>query len=93
VSIRLAGALVTHERTLETREPSCMPRAAKPFFIPIIYGPLKAVGYVAASEPSPLGGRVRSREARGSAGVLPCEEARSKAEGHVVALEPTSTWR
>jgi hypothetical protein len=29
-----------HERTLETHEPSYMPRAAKAFFIPMVHSPL-----------------------------------------------------
>jgi hypothetical protein len=28
-----------HERALETREPNCVPRAAKPFFILVIHSP------------------------------------------------------
>jgi hypothetical protein len=48
---RLAGASVTHERALETRETSYMSRPARPFFIPKAHGPLRAAGHVAASEP------------------------------------------
>jgi hypothetical protein len=33
------GDLVTRERALGTREPSCMPRPGKPFFIPEAHGP------------------------------------------------------
>jgi hypothetical protein len=43
------------ERALETREPSCMPRPARPFFIPEAHGPLRAAGHVTASEPSRVG--------------------------------------
>jgi hypothetical protein len=39
------------------------------------------------------GGRAWSREARDNVGALLCREARSKAKGHVAALEPTSARR
>jgi hypothetical protein len=45
-----AGASVTHERALETCEPSYVPRAAKHFFIPVVHNPLGAGGHVAASK-------------------------------------------
>jgi hypothetical protein len=41
------------EHALETHEPSCTPRAAKAFFIPVAYDPLRAVGHVAILEPLP----------------------------------------
>jgi hypothetical protein len=44
------SASVTHECALETHEPTYVPRAAKPFFIPIVYSPPGAVGHVAALE-------------------------------------------
>jgi hypothetical protein len=47
---RLVGASVTHDHALGTCEPSCVPRAARPFFILVVHSPLGAVGYVAASE-------------------------------------------
>jgi hypothetical protein len=47
---RLAGALVTRDRALDTCEPSCVPGAARPFFIPVVHSPLGAVGYVPAPE-------------------------------------------
>jgi hypothetical protein len=53
---RLAGASVTRDRALDTCEPSCVPGAARPFFIPVVHSPLGAVGYVAAPELSPRGG-------------------------------------
>jgi hypothetical protein len=56
MSTRLAGASVTRDRALETCEPSCVPRAARPFFIPVVQSPLRAVGYVAAPELSSRGG-------------------------------------
>jgi hypothetical protein len=49
---RLASASVTHERALETCEPSYVPGAARPFSIPVIHSPLGGVGYVAAPEVS-----------------------------------------
>jgi hypothetical protein len=56
MSARLAGASVTRDRALDTCEPSCMPRAARPFFIPVVHSPLGAVRYVAALELSSRGG-------------------------------------
>jgi hypothetical protein len=40
LSAHLAGALVTRNRTLDTCELSCMPGAARPFFIPVVHSPL-----------------------------------------------------
>jgi hypothetical protein len=48
LSARLADASVTHDRALDTCEPSCVPGAARSFFISVIHSPLEAVGYVAA---------------------------------------------
>jgi hypothetical protein len=53
---RLAGASVTRGRTLDTYEPSCVPGAGRPFFIPVVHSPLEAVGYVTAPELSSRGG-------------------------------------
>jgi hypothetical protein len=55
LSARLAGASVTRGRALDTCEPSCVPGAARPFFIPVVHSPLGAVGYVAAPELSSRG--------------------------------------
>jgi hypothetical protein len=55
-STRLAGASVTRDRALDICEPSCVPGAARPFFIPVVHSPLGAVGYVAAPELSSRGG-------------------------------------
>jgi hypothetical protein len=93
MSTCLACALVTREHALKISEPSYVPRAAKLFFIPMAYSVLRAVGHMAAPELSPQEGRVWSREARDSAGALPCGEAGSGTEGHVAAPEPTSTRR
>jgi hypothetical protein len=50
VACMFTGASVTHERALETREPSYVPRAAKPFFIHVVHSPPGAVGHEAATE-------------------------------------------
>jgi hypothetical protein len=50
VACMSAGASVTHERALETSEPSYVPRAAKPFFITVVHSLSGAVGHVAASK-------------------------------------------
>jgi hypothetical protein len=56
LSARLADTSVTRNRALDTCEPSCVPGAARPFFIPVVQSPLGAVGYVAAPELSSRGG-------------------------------------
>jgi hypothetical protein len=60
LSARLAGSSVTRNRALDTCEPSCVPGAAKPFFIPVVHSPLGAVRYVAAPEVSSRGGEARA---------------------------------
>jgi hypothetical protein len=60
LSTRLAGASVTRDRALDTCEPSCVPEAARPFFIPVVHNPLGAMGYVAAPDPSSRGGEDRA---------------------------------
>jgi hypothetical protein len=59
MSARLAGASVTRDRALNTCEPSCVPGAARPFFIPVVHSLLGAVGYVAAPELSSRGDEAR----------------------------------
>jgi hypothetical protein len=44
LSACLADALLTCERTLETHEPSCVPMAAMPFFIPVVHNLLGGDG-------------------------------------------------
>jgi hypothetical protein len=78
------------EHALETRETSCVPTSAKPFFILVVHSPFRVMGYMAAPELSPQGGRARSHEARGSVRALPSREARSRADWHVEAPEATS---
>jgi hypothetical protein len=60
LSTRLAGASVTRNRALDTCEPSCVPGAARPFFIPVVYSPLGVMGYMAAPELSSRGGEARA---------------------------------
>jgi hypothetical protein len=56
LSARLADASVTRDHALDTCEPSCVPGAARPFFIPVVHSPLGTMGYVAAPELSSQGG-------------------------------------
>jgi hypothetical protein len=93
MSARLAGTLVTHNRALDTCEPSCVPGAARHFFIPVIHTPLGAVGYVAAPKPSSRGDRARSHGTRGSVGAHLSREVRSGAKEHVAATELNSARR
>jgi hypothetical protein len=64
-----------------------VPRAAKPFFILVVYSPLGAVRDVAALKLSPRGSRARSHGTRGSARAHLGREARSEAEGHLATPE------
>jgi hypothetical protein len=50
ISAHLANASVTHNHGLDTCNPSCVPGAARPFFIPVVHSLLGAMGYVAAPE-------------------------------------------
>jgi hypothetical protein len=56
LSERLAGTSVTRDHALDTCEPSCVPGAARHFFIPVVHSPLGAMGYVAAPELFSRGG-------------------------------------
>jgi hypothetical protein len=69
MSARFADASVTHERALETCEASCVLRAAKTFFVPVVHSPLGAGGYVTVSELSSRGDRARSHRTRDSSGA------------------------
>jgi hypothetical protein len=60
LSARLAGASVTRDRALDTCESSCVPGAARHFFIPVVHNLLGAVGYVASPELSSRGGEAGS---------------------------------
>jgi hypothetical protein len=88
-----AGTSVMHERALETCEPSCVPRAAKHFFIPVVHNSTGAVGHVTAPELPSQEGRAPSRGTCGSTGAHLSKEARSRAEGHMAAPELTSARR
>jgi hypothetical protein len=57
---RLAGVSITHDRALDTCEPSCVHVAARPFFIPVVHSLLGVVGYVVDPELSSQGGEVRA---------------------------------
>jgi hypothetical protein len=81
------------EQPLETCEPSCVPGAARPFFIHVVNSPLGAVRYVAAPKLSSRRGRARSHGTRGSTEAHLVREARSGAEGHVAAPELTLLGR
>jgi hypothetical protein len=88
MSARLAGASVTRNRALDTCEPSCVPGAAMPFFIPVVHSPLGAVGYMAAHQSSPL--REARLGPRDSTGAHLSREVRSRAMEHVAAPELSS---
>jgi hypothetical protein len=60
LSARLTGASVTRDDTLDTCEPSCVPGAARSFFISVVHSPLGVVGYVTAPELSSQGGEARA---------------------------------
>jgi hypothetical protein len=74
---------VMHERALETREPTCVPRTAKPFLIPVVHSPPGAVRHVAASELLSQEGRALRRRTHGS--------TRSPLSGRQ-SPEPCDTW-
>jgi hypothetical protein len=87
LSARLTGASVTRDRVLDICEPSCVPGAARPFFIPMVHSPLGSMGYMAAPKLSSQGGEAGPC---GSAGAQLDREVRSKAEEHVAAPELSS---
>jgi hypothetical protein len=82
-----------HERALKTCELSCVPRAAKLFFIPMVHSPPGVVGHVAASELPSQEGRTQSHGTCGSIGAHLIKEARSRIKGYVVVPELTSARR
>jgi hypothetical protein len=93
MSACFAGASVIHQRALKICEPSCVPGVVRHFFIPVIHSPLRAVGYVVASELSSRGGRARSHGTRGSVRAHFGREVRSGDEEHVAASELNSVSR
>jgi hypothetical protein len=88
---------------LETLEPSCVSRAAKPFIILVVHSPLGAMGHVGALKLPRRGGRARSHGTRGSTRTHLSKEARPGAKGHMAApkltlarrrgLGPWDTWQ
>jgi hypothetical protein len=70
-----------HERALETREPSCVHRAAKSFFIPAVHSPPGAIGHVAAPELLSQKGRALSRGTYGSTRAPLSEKGRAQSHG------------
>jgi hypothetical protein len=90
MSVCLVGASITHDCALETCEPSCVPGAARPFFIHVVHSPLGAVGYVAALVLSSRGGRARSHGTRSGARAHLNSEARSETEEHTAAPKLSS---
>jgi hypothetical protein len=88
-----ASPSVTHERALETCEPSCVSRAAKHFFIPVVHSLRETVGHVAAPELPSQEGRALSHETRGGVGAHLSKEVRPGAAGHVAAPELNSARR
>jgi hypothetical protein len=87
ISAHLACASVTCDRASDTCKPSCIPGAARPFFVPVVHSLLGAVGYVAALE---LSSREARSGLRGSAGAHLGREVRSRDREHMVASELSS---
>jgi hypothetical protein len=73
-----------HERAFETHEPSYVSRSAKPFFIPVVYSPSRAVEHMATPELPSQEGRALSLRTRGS--------TRSPFSGRQ-SPEPWDTWQ
>jgi hypothetical protein len=87
LSARLTGTSVTHDRALDTCEPSYMPGAVRPFFILVVHNPLGSWS-TWQYRSSPIG------EARpGPCGSVVAHlgtETRFRAEEHVAASELSS---
>jgi hypothetical protein len=60
MSARLTGTSVTRVRALDTCEPSCVPKTARSFFIPVVHNQLGVVGYLAVPELSSRGVEARA---------------------------------
>jgi hypothetical protein len=93
VACTFAGTSVMHEHALKTRESSCVPRAAKLFFIHVVHSLSGAMGHVTAPELPSQEGRARSPGTCDSAGAHLSKETRFGAAGHETALELTSVRR
>jgi hypothetical protein len=78
---------------METCEPSCVTRAVKPFFIPVVHNPPGAVEYVVAPKLPSQEGRAQRWGTYGSAGSHLSKEVRSGAAGHMAAPDHTSARR
>jgi hypothetical protein len=74
-----------YERALETREPSCVPKADKPFFIPVVHSPQGAWDTCQHRSSPQQGGEVRGHGTRGGTGAHLCKEVWSEATAYVVA--------
>jgi hypothetical protein len=81
LSARLTGTLVTHEHALETCEASCVPRAAKHFFVLVVHNPLGVMGYVVAPKLSSRGDRAWSHGTSDDPEAVPIREAGAGATG------------
>jgi hypothetical protein len=81
LSAHLTGASVTHERALETCKASCVLRAAKHFFVPVVRNPLGVVGYLAAPKLLSRGDRVWSHGTSDGPEAAPIREAGAGATG------------
>jgi hypothetical protein len=87
LSARLAGISVTHDRALDTCEPSCVPGAVRPFFTHVVHNPLGSWS-TWQYRSSPIG---EARPGpRGSAVAHLDTETRFRAEEHVAAPEFSS---
>jgi hypothetical protein len=105
----LAGTSVTRDRALDTCEPSCMPGAARHFFIPVVHSPVghrgvhgstgalvsrrRGRGHVAAPEPTSAGWRGPELRNMWQRRSSPLGEAEPRAMGHVAVSETTSVGR
>jgi hypothetical protein len=70
-----------------------VPRAVKPFFIPVVHSLPGAVGHMTALELPSQEGRAKSHGTCGSTRAHLVKDARSRAEGHMIASELTSARR
>jgi hypothetical protein len=87
---RLVGSSVTHDRALDTCEPSCVPGADRSFFILVVHSSLGVMGYVSAPKLSSRRGETEATWQRWSS---PLGVAEPRAMRHVAAPEPTSVGR
>jgi hypothetical protein len=81
---------VTHECALETREPSCVRRVARHFFIPTTHRGV--VGHVAAPKLPSQEGRAPSHWTRGST-EAPLSEGRASSRGRCGSTETPLSGR